>query len=121
MEQQALALLRLTQDAVLSALSRHIGKGHGVSVGNLVFEATGIAPCPASERRCREMVVELRLLGHHVCSLPGKGYYMAKTHEELEECCKYLHDRAKTSLVQVAAMKRVSLPDLYNQLHINLD
>jgi len=46
---------------------------------------------------------------------------MAQTHEELEECCKYLHDRARTSLVQVAAMKRVSLPDLYNQMHINLD
>lgn len=121
MEQQTLALARLNQDSVLAALSGHIGKGKGVSIGNLVKEATGIAPCAASERRCREVVVELRRLGHHVCSLPGQGYYMARTAADLEECCRYLYERAMTSLTQVAAMKRVSLPDLHNQLHINLD
>lgn len=121
MEQQTLALSKLNQDSVLAALSAHIGKGSGVSINNLVFEATGVKPCPASERRCREVVVELRRIGYHICSLPSNGYYMARTSEELEECCSYLYGRAMTSLEQVGAMKRVSIPDLHKQMHIALD
>ena len=120
MEQQSFALSRLNQDSVLAALSRHIGKANGLSIGNLVYEATGAEPCPASERQCREIVVELRNAGAHVCSHPSRGYYMAANPEELEECCRYLCDRALTSLKQVAAMKRVALPDLHQQLHIDM-
>jgi hypothetical protein len=43
---------------------------------------------------------------------------LAATEEELNRTCLYLHDRAMTSLRQVAAMKRVSLPDLRGQLRL---
>lgn len=121
MEQKKIEIAQLNQDSVLAALSSHIGKGNGISISELVRAATDLDPCAASERRCREIVVELRTVGYHVCSLPGKGYYMARDHVELEECCAYLHHRAATSLKQIAAMKRVALPDLYSQLHIDLE
>lgn len=112
----------LTRDRLLAVLSGHIGAANGVSIGRLVDE---MGHCPGSaaehastERAVRELVVQLRLSGHHVCSHPATGYYMAATPEELDAACQFLYERAMTSLTQVAAMKRVSLPDLRGQLHL---
>ncbi len=111
-------MAQLTQATLLAALSCHIGRERGVSISNLVYEATGHAPTPEAERRAREVVMELRLAGHHICAHPESGYYIAASAEELNEACRFLVERAMTSLKQVAAMKRVSMPDLYGQLHL---
>lgn len=108
----------LSHDTVLRALSAHIGRDRGISVGNLVFEATSRAPYPAAERRLREIISELRLAGHHICGHPRTGYYMAETAEDLDGTCAFLYERAMTGLRQVAAMRRVSVPDLRGQLKL---
>lgn len=107
----------LTTAAVLQALSRHIGAENGIRGDRLVVEILGRAD-PIAERELRRIVKELRLEGHHVCATPEDGYFMAATSEELDETCLFLHERAMTTLKQIAAMKRVSLPDLKGQLHL---
>lgn len=113
----------LTSERMLEVLSAHIGAANGVTISQLVdamARPRGIDPGERAtiERNARELVVQLRLAGHHVCSHPASGYFMAATPEELDAACTFLYDRAMTSLQQVAAMKRVSLPDLRGQLHL---
>jgi hypothetical protein len=110
----------VTRDAVLAALSRHIGAGNGVTVLRLTAEALG-GPLWATEgaqRQVRRMVQELREAGHHVCADPQHGYYIAATQAELDATCEHLHARAMCSLRQIAAMRRVSEPDLRGQLRL---
>ncbi len=102
---------------VLAALSRHIGAANGIRGDRLVVEILGEHDAVA-ERNLREIVMHLRLDGHHVCATPGDGYFLAETAEELDQTCLFLHDRAMTTLKQIAAMKRISLPDLRGQLHL---
>jgi len=108
----------ITPDTVLAALSRHIGAVNGVRADELVGEITGHASTPRDERDLRDMIVKLRNDGHHICAHPGGGYYLAATDAELDATCSFLFERAMTTLKQIAAMKRVSLPDLRGQLHL---
>lgn len=104
---------------VLRELQRHIGKDNGIHVRELVQAITGqLATSEALERRVREVVTELRMAGEHVCGHPSAGYFMAATADELQATCSFLFSRSMTGLQQVAAMKRVSLPDLAGQLHL---
>lgn len=77
-----------------------------------------MASDPVSERLLRAHVNTLRNEGHHICAHPARGYFIAETAEELTNTCEYLYDRAMTSLQQIAAMRRVSLPDLRGQLKL---
>lgn len=111
----------ITRDHVLEVLSRHIGADQGVTVTELARECRASAVDDlASHRHLRGIIEELRLEGHHVCAHPARGYYMAKDGEELEQTCRFLYSRAMASLKQVAAMKRVSLPDLEGQLNLRI-
>lgn len=107
------------KDDVLTALRHHIGQDHGATAASLVAEITkSFGHDPVGERLLRAHVTSLREEGHHICAHPARGYFIAENEEELNATCEYLHDRAMTSLKQVAAMKRVSLPDLRGQLHL---
>jgi len=112
----------LKTSTVLSVLARHIGRDNGATAEQLVREISGDAvPGPswlALTRQLRETVVQLRLEGHHVCATPENGYFLAASADELDATCIFLHERAMTSLKQIAAMKRISLPDLRGQLHL---
>lgn len=113
----------ITAQRVLEILSGHVGAAAGVRIQDLVCELVrpewpALADRPGLERHVRELVVQLRLEGSHICAHPSRGYYMAATPEELDACCQFLFERAMTSLGQIAAMKRVSLPDLRGQLHL---
>ena len=110
-------MIRIDKQQVLIALFRHIGRGNGTSARELVIEICGRSST-ASERTLREAIVQLRLDGHHVCGHPNHGYYLAKDDAELDATCTFLYDRAMTSLTQISAMKRVSLPDLRGQLKL---
>ena len=111
--------LPLTAAAVLAALAHHIGAANGVRVDLLVCEITGNPVHDAvAERQLRNVVVQLRLEGHHVCAHPARGYFLAANAEELDATCTFLYERAMTTLTQIAAMKRISLPDLRGQLHL---
>jgi hypothetical protein len=113
------------QQYVLMTLRRHIGRANGVNGRNLVREVNaqasfvlGTGVIVVTERDLRHVVVELRLQGHHVCAHPSSGYFLAASVDELREATRFLKDRALSSLQQVAAMERVSLPDLFGQLHL---
>lgn len=111
----------INQGTLLAALQNHIGQANGVHVEELAAEALGISIMlvdAAHEREVRETVAALRSQGHHICALPNSGYYIAANEQELNATCEFLYDRALTSLAQVAAMKRVSLPDLRGQLRL---
>ena len=122
--------MRLPAGAVLSVLARHVGERNGVHIRPLAREIValhgeiteqlirGEFPWDRLEREIRKAVLELRLDGHHICAHPAAGYYLAETAEELDRTCLFLYDRAMASLEQVAAMRKISLPDLRGQLRL---
>lgn len=115
-------MVELTRDSLLQLLRAHIGKARGISARALVEQLVPVDTTPGqrtgAERQLRDLVVELRLEGHHVCAHPSTGYFLAETPEELEETCAFLSSRSMSSLQQVSAMKRVSIPDLVGQLKL---
>lgn len=109
----------ITTDSVLAALAGHVGAVNAAHAEDLVIEITESADTiEAGKRRLRHVIEELRHAGHHICGLPQYGYYIAAGDAELDTTCSYLYARAMTTLHQVAAMKRVSLPDLRGQLRL---
>lgn len=112
-------MLQITPAQVLTALSHHIGQANGIHVRELVQRITGqVFTTSPMERKVRQIIVDLRMEGHHICAHPALGYFMAETPQELEQTIEFLYDRAMTSLAQIARMKKVSLPDLRGQLHL---
>ena len=109
----------ITRDRVIAILARHVGAARAAHAEDLVIELTESAQgVEVGKRRLRHVVEALRGDGFHVCALPKFGYYMAATDTELNATCEYLYSRSMTTLAQVAAMKRVSLPDLRGQLRL---
>lgn len=108
----------ISRDALLVALRDHIGRANGVTGTALAREVIGEEPTRGDERIVRRLVVELRREGHHVCAHPASGYYLAESPEELADTIAFLRDRAMSSLEQIAAMKRVSVPDLFGQFKL---
>lgn len=108
----------ITRDRLLAALRNHIGHSRGVTVTALAREVLGVEPTRGDERVVRRLIVELRLEGHHVCAHPASGYYLAESPQELSDTIAFLRERAMSSLSQIAAMKRISVPDLCGQLHL---
>jgi hypothetical protein len=109
-------------DLLLKALRDHIGKSNGITAKALVAEINNASPIkpeiPLTERELRHLVQELRKQGHHVCAHPRDGYFIAQSPEELQGCLDYLTHRAMCSFEQIAAMKRVSMHDLFGQLRL---
>lgn len=107
---------------LLAVLSSHQGAARGMTAGDLVGSVNRVAGTKLiGERQLRHLVVDLRMRGHHVCATPEHGYFIAATEDELTATCKFLFQRGMTGLQQVAAMRKVSLPDLAGQLRINLE
>lgn len=113
--QPALFPREITPEAVLHALVRRVGPANGISATDLAFAITG-RTCAADERRLRQVIEQLRLEGHGICATPESGYHMAANAEDLNRTCVFLVKRLVSTARQVAAMKRVALPDLYGQL-----
>lgn len=97
---------------VLNLLSRHIGKGNGISMRELEQQLDLLPRC------IRSRISDLREDGHAVCGMPKDGYYIAATPEELEQTCTFLHNRAMHSLTLESKLRRIPLPDLLGQLHV---
>lgn len=109
----------LSPARVLDVLRRRKGPSAGATAAQLVQELTRRAHYPAAERHLRNVVEQLRLEGYPVCAHPSHGYYLAASDADLQLTCDYLHSRAMKSLRQIAAMRRVSLPDLLGQLRLS--
>lgn len=114
----------ITRERVQHVLSRHIGKDNGLSITELLaccdaeWMLKSDTETKAAERHLRKLIEQLRMEGQHICAHPSSGYFVAANADELDRTCLFLHERAMTSLKQVAAMKRVSLPDLRGQLNL---
>ncbi|WP_111747647.1 hypothetical protein [Salinisphaera orenii] len=109
----------ITPQTTLTALADHVGAAAGVDAEALVVEITGTCDqIEAGKRRLRHVVEDLRAEGHHICAWPRAGYFIAATDDELNTSCQYLYSRAMASLQKVAAMKRVSVPDLRGQMRL---
>lgn len=106
----------ISPESVLEALARRVGAANGASARQLATEILGAPAEPGDERKLRQVIEHLRNGGHPVCATPEEGYHHAANAEDLNRTCVYLTRRAITSLRQVAAMKRLALPDLYGQL-----
>ncbi|MBW8034190.1 MAG: hypothetical protein FVQ79_00550 [Planctomycetes bacterium] len=109
---------KINKNSVLNALSNHIGKHRGVRARRLVYEITDRPSTHCAERQLREVIVELRNEGQHICGHPGTGYFIAANDKELNETCQFLYGRSMTGLKQIARMKKVAVPDLKGQLRL---
>lgn len=109
----------ITPDSVLTVLRGCVGAAHGLTARELVLRLTGRFSV-SDERQLRDVVVALRNAGHPVCGHPSTGYHLAGTAAELDRTCEFLFGRSMTSLQQVSAMRRVTLPDLRGQLGLPL-
>ncbi|HET8898427.1 MAG TPA: hypothetical protein VFN09_06640 [Rhodanobacteraceae bacterium] len=107
----------LSPSLVLDVPGDHVGAKNGVSARRLVRIILGI-DSPMAERCLRHVIVALREAGHPIAGTPATGYFLAETDAELEATCEFLYSRAMTTLTQVAALKRVALPDLRGQLRL---
>lgn len=110
----------INRESVLAALTKHIGKERGITATDLVGEITWSAGTPAETRQLRHVIEELRREGQHICGHPSAGYFIARNEAELNETCRWLVDRAMTTLTQVSKMKKASLPDLHGQLGLKI-
>jgi len=105
----------ITPQTVLAVLERRLGPGNGITAAELAEQITGERSA-ANERRLRTAIEQLRLDGHAICATPECGYHLAATPEDLNRTCTFLVRRLISTARQVAAMKRVAMPDLYGQL-----
>ena len=100
------------KDALLAILSRHIGRGNGVTAQNVA------ELLDTYSRNVRTLITELRMDGIAVCGKPETGYYIAADSEELEETCQFLRGRALHSLHLEACLRKVPLADLVGQMRL---
>lgn len=91
---------------------RHTGKARGIKAEQLAHDL-GI-----TERTLRALVSLLREGGTAISATPDTGYYIAETAAELEESCEFLRSRALHSLRMEAQLRRIPLPELLGQLHL---
>ena len=107
--------MKIERHELLTLMQHHIGIERATTVERLVKEFHDRFDRKCTARDLRAMVQELRMEGQHICAHPRCGYFMAATPSELDETCEFLRQRALSSLMQISAMKRVSLPDLVGQ------
>jgi hypothetical protein len=107
----------INKQQVLTELERHVGRENGIHVRDLVAQITNsVLHADATERKVRDLVAELRAEGQRICAHPASGYYIAANNRELDDTCRFLLERATTSVNQIAAMKGCFAPDLYASL-----
>lgn len=118
--QLALLPRELSPATVLHALQGRLGRANGLTAEELCQAITG-EHAASDLRRLRSVIEQLRREGNAVCASPRYGYYLAASAKDLDDTCAFLLDRALTSIRQIAAMKRVAMPDLRGQLGLPLE
>jgi hypothetical protein len=99
---------------VLHHLQNRLGKHMGIGV----VELSRLTNIP--DRKLRDCVTHLRLAGFAVLSTPETGYYIAKTASEVRECCAFLERRAMGTLVLIARLRNLTMPELLGQMQLDL-
>lgn len=102
----------VTKHALLGLLQAHIGRDRGIGAQAIA----GLLHC--NKRHVRDLVTALRMDGTAVCGHPSTGYFVAATGEEIERTCRFLRDRAMTSLVLESRLSKKTLAELLGQLRL---
>jgi hypothetical protein len=102
----------VTKDQLLAVLQGHQGKEKGIGAEQLA------AVLSCKKRVVRHLVTALRMDGKAVCGHPSTGYFIAANAVELEQTCRYLRDRAMTSLQLESKLRGLPLADLLGQLRL---
>lgn len=111
---------------VLEVLARHVGKANAITMADLTSAVQRCQVTPSrrydESRIVRSVVEQLRREGHAICHHNGRGggYFMAASDAELADTAQWFRQRAMSAFRQEAALKRISLTDLVEQLHLDL-
>ena len=113
-----------------AAILRILGDDHGpnnpITMTALWATATGGIVVPwkryDQSRVVRSLIAELRAEGHPIGHKGGTGggYFLATTDAELQPTIDLLVSRGLASLTTAAALRRISLDELVQQLHLDL-
>ena len=102
----------ITKHHLLTLLQGHVGADKGIGAKAIA------AQLGCNKRQVRDLVTALRLDGSAICGHPSTGYFVAETPQEIERTCRFLRDRAMTSLVLEARLRGLPLADLLGQLRL---
>lgn len=110
---------------LLAVITKHVGANRAISMERLYTEIYGEEPSNLinSTRSIRKLIELTRREGIPICSLRKKnfhGYYLAGAGSELEEYCKRLRKEALKKLAMEARLRKITLPQLINELQLNL-
>lgn len=97
---------------VQTLATRHTGRARGIGAAALASRL-GVA-----ERMLRSLISAAREDGVAIAGTPATGYFVAETGAELEECCRFLRDRAMHSLRIESRLRKIPLPELLGQLRV---
>jgi hypothetical protein len=89
--------------AVLSILSRHVGKERAIH-GRELAQMLGLK----DDRVIREIRWELMQDGHPILASSSAGFWYAESRAEVEECRRELRSRLKEIAIHRARLKRVA-------------
>lgn len=110
----------------LELLMKHVGKNNAIAMAELTaqIERSAILPSQRYEasRITRSIVKQLRAEGHPICHInrKGGGYFWAANDQELADCAGWFRQRAMSAFEQEAALRRISLTELVDQLQLDL-
>lgn len=90
----------------------HTGAANGINAEALARKLG------TDTRTLRSLVSEARNEGVAIASTPETGYYIARTSDELDQCCAFLRSRAMHSLRLESQLRRIPMPELLGQLHL---
>jgi len=111
---------------VLEVLARHVGKAHAIPMSELTSAVQRCQVTPSrrynESRIVRSVVEQLRREGNPIAHFNGRGggYFLAANEGELADTARWFRQRAMSAFRQEAALKRISLTDLLEQLHLDL-
>jgi biotin operon repressor len=98
---------------LLTVLSRHIGRGNGIS-GKVLAQEMGI-----NTRSVRKQITDaIDESDVAICGTPRDGYFIAATAEELAETLAFHRGRALHELHKMSRLSKIPLADLLGQLHL---
>ena len=110
---------------LLSILFFHQGEDHAIDMGELyrrVFLEEYTNKINGT-RALRRLITELRKEGNPIGSVSKKnagGYYMITRPGEMEAFLRKLHEQAIKKLALEAKLRKITLPDLLGQMHMEL-
>lgn len=110
----------------LAIITEHVGKDSAITSYQLLVEATGALIIPGRKvdqtRLIRSIVKQLRMDGHAIAGHAGfgGGYYLARNDEELQDTIRWFHKRGLSAFAQEAALKKISLDELFEQYKLEL-